>query len=80
MLHPGEKFEQKAQSVPRVFTYYFGQSVFEDKQLFKIKLAPCASFSRAHMCDSARALCISDPQDEISGLCLTLAREVEIKC
>lgn len=31
------------------------------------------------MCDSARVLCISDPQDEISGLCLTLAREVEKK-
>lgn len=31
------------------------------------------------MSDSARALCISDPQDEISRLCLTLVREVEIK-
>lgn len=31
------------------------------------------------MCGSARVLCISDPQDEISASCLTLVREVEIK-
>lgn len=48
-------------------------------QTFKIELASHASFSRAHVCGSARVLCISDPPDEISGLCLTLVREVEIK-
>lgn len=35
--------------------------------------------SPGHTCGSARVLCISDTQDEISGLCLTLVREVEIK-
>lgn len=35
--------------------------------------------SPGHTCGPAKVLCISDPQDEISGLCRTLVREVAIK-